>query len=115
MTNEDGWPAGEAEVFVDFSSENLSPDGAVVDKNGNVWCAIWGDSQLICLSRHGEIVQRVKLPARQPSCVAFGGDEFKTLYITSARQGLPTKSEIDGQTLSFKSSLIGLPEPRVML
>jgi sugar lactone lactonase YvrE len=115
LTNEDGWPAGEAEVFADFSGEGFNPDGAVVDKNGNIWCAFWGSSQIICLSRDGGIICRVNVPARQPSCVAFGGDEFNTLYITSARQGLASKSEVDGQTFSFKTSSIGLPEPRVIL
>jgi sugar lactone lactonase YvrE len=115
LLKEDGWPAGEAEVFVDFSSENLNPDGAVVDKNGNVWCAIWGGSQLICLSSHGEIVQRVEVPVRQPTCVAFGNDDFKTLFITSALQGLISKSGMDGQTFKIKSDLSGCPEPRVVL
>jgi sugar lactone lactonase YvrE len=115
LTNEDGWPAGEAEVFADFSSENLNPDGAVVDREGNVWCAFWGASQIICLSSDGGIVRRVDVPARQPSCVAFGGDDFEILYITSACQGLSSKSENDGQTLKINSYLIGLPEPRVIL
>ena len=115
LTNEDGWPAGEAEVFANFSGEGLNPDGAVVDKNGNIWCAFWGASQIICLSSDGRIVRRVKVPARQPSCIAFGGDDFKTLYITSARQGLISKSEMDGQTFRVKSDLMGLPEPRVIL
>ena len=36
-------------------------DGAVVDREGNVWCAFWGASQVICLSSDGGIVQRVWL------------------------------------------------------
>lgn len=115
LTNEDGWPAGEAEVFADFSGEGLNPDGAVVDKKGNVWCALWGSSQIICVSSEGRITQRVNVPARQPSCVAFGGDDFDTLYITSAREGMSSISENDGQTFRFRFGSVGLPEPRVVL
>lgn len=115
LTNEDGWPAGEAEVFADFSGEGLNPDGAVVDKKGNVWCAFWGSSQIICVSSEGRITQRVNVPARQPSCVAFGGDDFDTLYITSAREGMSSISENDGQTFRFRFGSVGLPEPRVVL
>lgn len=115
LTNEDGWPAGGAEVFADFSTEKLNPDGAVVDKDGNVWCAFWGSSQIICLSSDGGIIRRVEVPAQQPSCVAYGGDDFDTLYITSARYGMSFKSENDGQTFKFKPDLVGLAEPRVIL
>jgi sugar lactone lactonase YvrE len=115
LTNFDGWPLGEAEVFVDFSSENINPDGAIVDKDGNFWCAFWGSSQLICLSSDGGVVQRVNVPAKQPSCVAFGNDDFKSLYFTSACQGLNAISEVDGQTFKFNSDFSGLPEPRVIL
>jgi len=115
LVDEDGWPSEEARVFADFSQENLNPDGAVVDIEGNVWCAFWGSSQLICLSSSGEIKKRVEVPARQPSCLAFGKDDFRTIFITSARQGLNSPSETDGQTFKFNLGLSGLPEPRVIL
>ena len=89
--------------------------GNTVDKKGNIWCAFWGASQIICLSGDGGVIQRVNVPARQPSCVAFGGDDFDTLYITSAREGMSSISENDGQTFRFKSDSIGLSEPRVIL
>ena len=115
LIKEDGWPAGEAEVFADFSEEGLNPDGAVVDKNGNIWCAFWGSSQIVCLSSDGGVIRRVNVATQQPSCVAFGDDDFGTLYITSAYQGLSLKSESDGQTLKINTDLNGLPEPRVIL
>lgn len=115
LNEDEGWPFCEAEVFVDFSSENLSPDGAVVDQNGNIWCAFWGASQLICFSSDGRVVQRIEVPAKQPSCVAFGNDNLKTIYVTSARQGLSSSSEMDGRTFKVKSGMSGLSEPRVIL
>jgi sugar lactone lactonase YvrE len=115
LLKEDGWPASEAEVFVDFSSKGLNPDGAVVDKNGNIWCALWGSSQIFCLSSDGGVVCRIEVPAKQPSCVAFGGVDFNTLYITTACQNLISKTGMDGQTFKIKSNLSGCPEPRVVL
>jgi L-arabinonolactonase len=36
----------------------------------------------------GAVVSRLKVPASQPSCPAFGGADRKTLFVTSAREGL---------------------------
>jgi sugar lactone lactonase YvrE len=115
LTNEDGWPAGEAEVFADFSGEGLNPDGAVVDKKGNVWCAFWGSSQIICLSSEGGLFAELK-------CL-LGNQAALHLVVMTSRpsisrvliQGLSSKSENDGQTFKIKSDLVGLPEPRVIL
>lgn len=62
LIKEDGWPAVEEQVFADFSDEGLNPDGAVVDKDGNIWCAFWGASQIICLSSDGGVVRTIDVP-----------------------------------------------------
>ena len=45
---------------------------------------------------------RVDVPTSQPSCVAFGGAQFDTLYVTSARIGL------DEQALQVTSGAGGV-------
>jgi L-arabinonolactonase len=37
----------------------------------------------------GRETARVEVPTAQPSCVAFGGVDLDTLFVTSARIGLP--------------------------
>lgn len=64
------------------------PDGANVDRNGNLWSAHWGAGQVVCYSPEGNILGHVKTPASQPSCIAFGGENLDLLFVTSARDGL---------------------------
>ena len=63
------------------------PDGAVVDEEGCLWSARWGAGEVVRHAPDGKIVSRLKVPARQVSCVAFGGPDRKTLFVTSAREG----------------------------
>ena len=37
LDEKDGWPVGIEEIFIDLREENLFPDGAVVDAQGNLW------------------------------------------------------------------------------
>ena len=61
------------------------PDGATIDSNGNYWNArVWG-SRVISLDRHGNLVQNIELPVKGPTCVAFGGNDLKDVYVTSLR------------------------------
>ena len=100
LNSDSGWPEEEYEIFCDLSVNNYSPDGAVTDSLGNLWCAIWGSSKLICLSTNGKILDEINLPVVQPTCVEFGGDDINTLFISSASQGI-MKPIIDGQTLAL--------------
>jgi sugar lactone lactonase YvrE len=64
------------------------PDGAVVDEEGCLWSARWGAGEVVRHAPDGAVVSRLKVPASQPSCPAFGGADRKTLFVTSAREGL---------------------------
>ncbi|KAK3313834.1 hypothetical protein B0H66DRAFT_363354 [Apodospora peruviana] len=57
------------------------PDGFRVDKDGNLWHAVYGESRVIKLSPEGKLIGQVKLPTSHITCCEFVGTE---LYITSA-------------------------------
>lgn len=64
------------------------PDGITMDTNGDIWVACWGASQVLRIDKSdGTILQRVIIPARQPSSITFGGEDLSILYITSAAEG----------------------------
>ena len=67
---------------------NGLPDGMCVDAEGGLWVALWGGSGVLGLTPAGELHTRIDLPVSQVTSVAFGGDGYRTLYITSARTGL---------------------------
>jgi sugar lactone lactonase YvrE len=63
------------------------PDGAAVDAEGCYWSAQFEGQRLLRLSPAGEVLQVVETPVPCPTMPCFGGDDLKTLFITSARQG----------------------------
>ncbi|WUR14988.1 SMP-30/gluconolactonase/LRE family protein [[Empedobacter] haloabium] len=78
---------GAARVWRQFGPGEGSPDGMTVDSEGCVWIAQWGGGRVCRYSLAGELLTTIPMPVAQPSSVAFGGPDLKTLYITSAWQG----------------------------
>jgi len=115
----EGWPDGDWEVWLDHRESGINPDGAAVDAEGGFWCAEWGGARVGRYDADGNLVDEVSLDVPQPTCPAFGGADLSTLYVTSARQGLPS-DEMDGaprsgMTLSVAVPVRGQPEHRVIL
>jgi len=61
------------------------PDGAAVDCDGYIWNARWGAGAVARISPKGQLDRIVRIPASQPTACCFGGDDLRTLYVTSAR------------------------------
>ncbi|MBA2960656.1 MULTISPECIES: SMP-30/gluconolactonase/LRE family protein [Ramlibacter] len=60
------------------------PDGAAVDRDGNYWCALYEGGRLVQLSPAGTLLQELATPMPCPTMPCFGGDDLRTLYLTSA-------------------------------
>jgi D-xylonolactonase len=71
-------------VFVTVPSTEGLPDGMTVDSEGFVWSAQWYGSCVVRYDPDGELERRILTPAKQTSCVTFGGADLTELYITSA-------------------------------
>lgn len=56
-------------------SEGL-PDGLVVDAEGFLWSAQWYGSQIVRYDPDGAVERRIAIPAKQVSCVGFGGTDL---------------------------------------
>lgn len=97
-----------------FSPDNLgAPDGSAIDADGYLWNTRFGAGCVVRLAPDGSIDIRVDLPAKNPTSCAFGGDDLKTLYITSARFGL-AESELDddqGALFAIHADTPGLAVP----
>lgn len=61
-------------------------DGATCDSEGNYWCALVHGAAVACITPAGKMVERVPVPVKHPTMVAFGGPQLDQLYITSASQ-----------------------------
>jgi len=62
------------------------PDGAAVDSAGHYWVAMYEGARVVCLNSRGDILVDLPLPAQCPTMVCFGGQDLRTLYVTTARQ-----------------------------
>lgn len=63
---------------------NGFPDGLTIDINDNVYSAHWGGSCLSVYSPKGELIDTWHYPARNITSITFGGDDLKTVLVTSA-------------------------------
>ena len=75
------------------------PDGAAVDAEGNYWVAMFEGGRILQLSPAGETLAEWPLPAQCPTMPCFGGDDLKTLYVSSAR-----KNRSDAELRAFPGS-----------
>lgn len=119
LNENDGWPLGEPEVFLDFTSAGINPDGAVCDSQGFFWNAQWGSARLARYSPDGRFDYAIDLPTDNITCPAFGGDGLRTLYATSATEGLnPAKTarQADaGKIFETRVAVAGQAEHQVIL
>ena len=113
--DENGWPDGFATPFIDGRNEGLGPDGAVVDQEGYLWNAQWGNSRVARYAPDGTFTSSLSLPATQVSCPAFGGSDLTTLFVTTAYENLAKPSKFDGQTFFDEVDVVGQKEHQVKL
>ena len=76
----------KSEKFYEFKQEDGFPDGLTVDDNGNIWVAHWNGGKISQISSSGKLLKEIKLPSMNITSLCFGGDNFKELFITSAKE-----------------------------
>jgi sugar lactone lactonase YvrE len=109
-----GLPNGSWQTFVDKGVIAGDPDGAGVDTEGFVWSARWKGNAVVRIAPDGRVDREIKLPVSRVTCPAFGGKDLKTLYITSAREGLTPEQlaaePTAGGVFAIEVDVPGLPE-----
>lgn len=88
------------------------PDGSAMDAEGCLWNARWDGGCVLRFSPDGEVLAQVDLSATRPTCAVFGGPDLRTLYITSARDGLVGGTEHDGSVFAVDLPVAGVPANR---
>jgi sugar lactone lactonase YvrE len=61
------------------------PDGAAVDVEGNYYAAMFEGRRICKFSPEGRLLAEIATPAQCPTMPCFGGEDLKTLYVTTAR------------------------------
>ena len=116
----DSGVASSQQVFQQFDSDKKAPnyggrpDGAAVDSEGAYWIAMFEGGRLLRFAPSGELLAEILLPLRCPTMMAFGGEDFKTLYITSASHGRSaaelTQYPLSGRVLALRVEVAGRAE-----
>lgn len=96
-------------TFVEVESDGY-PDGLCVDAEGGVWVALFGGWAVRRYTADGVADLEVALPVAQVTSCTFGGDDLRTLYITTSREDLPDDEQPEaGSLYSVVPGVVGLP------
>jgi sugar lactone lactonase YvrE len=91
------------------------PDGATVDAGGYLWSARVGGASVARYAPDGTLDRVLELPVQRPTSVIFGGDDLRTLFITTASRRLSPEQlaaqPLAGAVLAVRVDVPGVPEP----
>ncbi|TDV16426.1 SMP-30/gluconolactonase/LRE family protein [Paraburkholderia caballeronis] len=92
------------------------PDGLTVDADGFVWIALFGGARIERYAPDGTLVGHVAFPCPNVTKLAFGGDDLRTVYATTARKGLDAdalaRAPLAGALFSFRAPVAGQEQQR---
>ena len=103
------------QVFADLNNWTGKPDGSAIDSEGFLWVALWDGARVVRFAPDGKLDAEVALPVARPTCPVFGGDDLRTVFVTSASEKLSAeelaKQPTAGGMFSFRAEVAGLPSP----
>lgn len=94
LPDDDG-PWSHFEILAEIREADGTPDGICVDAQGGVWVALWSGSAVHRYTAEGVLTDVVTLPVSQVTACALGGDDGRTLYITTSALGVDRDLEPD--------------------
>lgn len=115
VLDEQGWPQGDLQLFVDMRPLGLHPDGAVTDSEDNLCVACWGEGAVVRFDKNGQRLDQFAVGGKHSSCPAFGGDDLRDMLITTAQEGIEQPDDAQGVTYVVRTDVPGLAEPQVIL
>jgi len=87
------------------------PDGLTIDAEGGVWAAVVnGPGEVVRFKDDGTLDQRIKVPAKTVTSLAFGGPDMRDLYVVTANNS--DNRDLKGTVFRARSEVAGLPVPK---
>jgi sugar lactone lactonase YvrE len=94
------------------------PDGGACDTEGCYWSAGVSSGNLNRFTPDGRLTASYEVPAPAPTMPCFGGPDFRTLYVTSLREGRPNQvlrhAPQSGGLFSATAPVAGFPSWRFL-
>ncbi len=102
-------------VFAMLEDGDGLPDGLAVDSAGDLWCAHYSAAKVSRFKPDGSRAEEITLPVPFVTSCCFGGDDLKTLYVTTGWSN-PLATSIDqadlgGALFARRVATPGLAEP----
>ena len=89
------------------------PDGAAVDVAGNYYAAMFEGQRICKIAPDGRLLAEIPVPAMCPTMPCLGGEDGKTLYVTTARYNRSAAElaafPLSGCVFSTRVNVPGLP------
>lgn len=102
-------------VFIELSPDEGYPDGLTVDAEGYIWNAHYDGWCITRYAPDGRIDRVLRMPVQHVTSVIFGGEDLRTLFVTSASLRLTPEARaqqpLAGHVFSLAPGVAGIPEP----
>ena len=106
---------GERRTFARVQTPGGGPDGAATDTDGCYWTAVYGAGKVVRFTPDGRVEREVHIPAPNVTMIAFGGDDLRTAYVTSASKGFANaqieEHPLAGAVFAFDAPVPGVAVP----
>ncbi len=97
--------------FVKTQDGEGAPDGMTVDAEGCVWSAHYGGSSVVRYTPDGVEERRIRFPVKQVTSVAFGGDDYTDIYVTTlGGEDRARNGALAGALFRVNVGIKGVPE-----
>jgi sugar lactone lactonase YvrE len=93
-------------VFAQRAGPGLS-DGSAMDEEGFIWNCRWGGKGILRIAPNGEVVENIEMPVTNVTNCAFGGDDGRTLFVTTASMGAESE-ELAGGLFAMRVPVRGM-------
>jgi len=91
-----------------FNFDRGAPDGSTIDSEGFIWNCRWGGSCVVKIDPKGRVDQIYELPVENVTNCVFGGNDLKTLFITTANNS--GKNKYDGSLFALNVTTPGIED-----
>lgn len=96
--------------------KNEFPDGMTVDSEGGFWVAMWDGYKVSHFNAEGQWIEDIAVPVRHVTSCCFGGENLKTLLITTSRINLSKEEQeenpLAGRCFAVETDTVGQIEPK---
>lgn len=105
--------------FVAIPPSQGNPDGPTVDAEGCVWIGLYGGGAVHRYAPDGTLLESIDFPVGAVTKIAFGGEDGRTLYATTAAKHLDTagraREPLAGSLFACRTTVTGAANHEIIV